>query len=338
MAFAGHRGVFRLALILAIAGAAALAQAPQTSIRPMPRPGSATPVILGTPEQDLAAPLNPSAPVAPPSSAAPESAVTDEAVDAAVQEALSTASAPAAVAAGLAVSPRPRPRPAGLAGAETVVAAAAPAPMPETAPAPVPEAAPEPAPEPAPKKKKGLGGLFGGGGSTPRDQSPGYVCEDPDILGEELAPITSKTKACNVAEPVRVTSVAGLTLSPPATITCQTATALKKWVNGAVKPTFGRRQVVGMTVAASYTCRPRNNIRGAKISEHGSGRAIDISGFVLKSGMEVTVRQNYSGKIRKVHKAACGTFGTTLGPGSDGYHEDHLHFDTASYRNGPYCR
>lgn len=305
-------------MIVALFGAAALAQAPQTSIRPAARP-----VVLGTPEQDLAAT------VAPDPSAGQ---VTSDAVDAAVQEALSTSSAPAAVASGQVASIRPKPRPADLAGAaEIVTASAAPA-----AAAPEPAAPDDPAPE---KKRKGLGGLFGGGAqSTPRDQSPGYVCGDRDILGEELAPVTSKVRGCGIAEPVRVTSVDGLSLSPPATITCETATALKKWVKGAVKPTFGRRQVVGLTVAASYSCRPRNNIRGAKISEHGSGRAIDISGFVLKNGKEVTVSRNYSGKIRKVHKAACGTFGTTLGPGSDGYHEDHLHFDTATYRNGPYCR
>jgi hypothetical protein len=39
-----------------------------------------------------------------------------------------------------------------------------------------------------------------------------------------------------------------------------------------------------------------------------------------------------------MHRAACGRFGTTLGPGSDGMHEDHLHFDTARHANGPYCR
>ena len=33
-----------------------------------------------------------------------------------------------------------------------------------------------------------------------------------------------------------------------------------------------------------------------------------------------------------------GIFGTTLGPGSDGYHEDHMHFDTAHQRGGAYCR
>ena len=41
--------------------------------------------------------------------------------------------------------------------------------------------------------------------------------------------------------------------------------------------------------------------------------------------------------MRAAHRAACGIFGTTLGPGSDGYHEDHLHFDTVS-RGSPYCR
>jgi hypothetical protein len=39
-----------------------------------------------------------------------------------------------------------------------------------------------------------------------------------------------------------------------------------------------------------------------------------------------------------MHRAACGTFGTTLGPGSDGMHEDHFHYDTARHRNGAYCR
>lgn len=331
MAGATSARALRLAPVLALLAAAALAEAPQTSIRPLPRP-----VVLGTPEQDLAATVAP-APAATPEPAPP---AREEAVDSAVAEALSTSSAPGAVAAGIAASPRPQHRPADL------VAVSAPAPQPEVQAAPPPETAPEAAPQSAPEapaapeKKRGmLGGLFGGGTakSTPRS-GDGYVCGDPDIRGEELAPITSKVKGCGVPEPVRITAVDGLSLTPAATINCQTATALKKWVRGAVKPTFGRNQITGLTVAASYSCRPRNNIRGAKISEHGRGDAIDISGFVLKSGKTLTVLHDYGGKIRKVHKAACGVFGTTLGPGSDGYHENHLHLDTASYRNGPYCR
>jgi len=50
-------------------------------------------------------------------------------------------------------------------------------------------------------------------------------------------------------------------------------------------------------------------------------------------------RRRAEGRILKAaHKAACGIFGTTLGPGSDGMHEDHLHYDIARHHNGPYCR
>lgn len=85
-------------------------------------------------------------------------------------------------------------------------------------------------------------------------------------------------------------------------------------------------------------CRTRNHKKGAKISEHGRGKAIDISGFTFANGKTVRVLGNFDATMRKAHRAACGIFGTTLGPGSDGMHEDHLHFDVASHRNGAYCR
>ena len=101
-------------------------------------------------------------------------------------------------------------------------------------------------------------------------------------------------------------------------------------------------KVTEVKIAAHYACRPRNNKRGARISEHGRGKAIDISAVKLASGKELTVLRDYRKEsglpLRKSHKAACGIFGTTLGPGSDGHHKDHLHLDTASYRSGPYCK
>lgn len=95
-------------------------------------------------------------------------------------------------------------------------------------------------------------------------------------------------------------------------------------------------------MAAHYACRPRNNKRGAKISEHGKGRAIDLSALYLDKG-SITVltdwgRGNKGRILSRLHEGACGPFGTVLGPGSDGYHRDHLHFDTARYSGGPYCR
>jgi hypothetical protein len=173
---------------------------------------------------------------------------------------------------------------------------------------------------------------------VPKQSLKGSVCGDPDIRGEALAPIGSPTRGCGIAEPVRVTSIAGVAFSQPATFDCTTAKALKKWMVKGMQPAFGKRKVVKLHIFGSYMCRSRNNVKGAKISEHGRGKAVDIAGFVFADGKEWTVLKDYNKTIRKAHKAACGIFGTTLGPGSDGYHENHLHFDTASYRRGSYCR
>ena len=185
------------------------------------------------------------------------------------------------------------------------------------------------APELAPLKGKG---------KRQKLSAKGSVCGDPDIKGEVLAAIRGKVKGCGLEAPVRVTQVAGIRLSEPATISCETAKAFKTWVNKGLRPAMGRREVVELRIAASYICRPRNNQRGAKISEHGRGKAVDVAGFVFADGTQWSVARDYNRQVRRAHKAACGIFGTTLGPGSDGYHEDHLHFDTASYRSGPYCK
>ena len=166
----------------------------------------------------------------------------------------------------------------------------------------------------------------------------GSVCGNPAIKGQEIAAVRSSVKGCGIKEAVRVTEVDGITLSPAATLNCGTAKALDKWVKTSVQPSFGAGQVVRFQVAASYSCRGRNNVKGARISEHGRGNAIDIAGFVLADGTSLTVARNYNKTLRKVHKGACGIFGTTLGPGSDGYHEDHIHLDVARYRGGAYCR
>ncbi len=197
----------------------------------------------------------------------------------------------------------------------------------------------------APKKKGLLGKLFGPktvAKSAPKRSVSGSVCNDPGVRGTAIPTIRGAHKGCGIENPVRVTEVDGVTLSTPATLDCETAVALREWVSDALKPSFGRTEVTGLRVAAHYACRTRNNRPGARISEHGRGKAIDIAGIKLASGTELTVLDHYKsskGKpIRTAHKKACGIFGTTLGPGSDGYHADHLHLDTARYRSGPYCK
>nr|WP_170680952.1 extensin family protein [uncultured Ruegeria sp.] len=172
----------------------------------------------------------------------------------------------------------------------------------------------------------------------------GSVCGDIAIQGKAVGRVSGKIKACGIKDAVQITSVSGVALSRPSTMDCGTAIALNKWVDKAVIPTFKRRgPVVELQVAAHYACRTRNSQKGARISEHGKGRAIDISGFTMADGEVVTVlngwRKNPSQKqLIKVWRGACGPFGTVLGPNSDRYHRDHFHLDTARYRSGTFCR
>ncbi|MHA6264906.1 extensin-like domain-containing protein [Arenibacterium sp. CAU 1754] len=174
-----------------------------------------------------------------------------------------------------------------------------------------------------------------------RARRKGAVCGDVDIQGEVVGYVPGRIKACGIKDAVRVRSVAGVALSQQALVNCTTAKSLKKWVESSVKPAFAKRDpVVQLNVAAHYACRTRNNQPGGKISEHGKGNAIDISGFKLKSGKVMTVLSSWHGKtpLQRLHKAACGPFGTVLGPRSDRYHQDHFHLDVARHRGGPYCR
>lgn len=172
----------------------------------------------------------------------------------------------------------------------------------------------------------------------------GSVCGDIDIQGEEAGDIPGKLRGCGARDAVRVRSVSGVTLSRPVLMTCETAKALNKWVSRDVETAFGRsNRVVQLRVAAGYSCRTRNNRPGAKISEHGRGRAIDISGFTLESGTTVSVLKGWRDRstrkaLQRMWKAACGPFRTVLGPEADIYHRDHFHLDVARHRSGRYCR
>ena len=185
--------------------------------------------------------------------------------------------------------------------------------------------------------------LFGIGKNKKRTR--GFVCGNRKLQGAPAADIPPKRRGCGLTNGVRVTSVAGVTLSQASLMTCETAEALYKWVDRDVVHAFGRgkKEVVELRVAAHYSCRTRNNRPGAKISEHGRGKAIDISGFRLANGDRITVLKGWEQRptrrvLRKMWRGACGPFGTVLGPNADRYHRDHFHFDTARHRGGAYCR
>ena len=127
-------------------------------------------------------------------------------------------------------------------------------------------------------------------------------------------------------------------IEPPATLRCEMAEAVVSFVRQDLAPAAA---AMGSALSAienfdSYDCRGRNRVAGAKLSEHGLANALDIRSVRLKDGR--VVRPADAGapsEFRFAMKAAvCSRFTTVLGPGSDGYHEDHIHIDRIERRGG----
>lgn len=152
---------------------------------------------------------------------------------------------------------------------------------------------------------------------------------------------------CGIDDAVELSSINGVDLQPGALLACPTALAFTNFWSGTMaheaRTAFGSNPE-RLFVAASYACRGRNNVAGARISEHGFGRAIDIRALTLEDGQTWSVQRHAQDSEepaaqfqRAIRQAACGPFNTVLGPGSDGHHMDHIHFDNAR-RSSTYCR
>jgi hypothetical protein len=127
-------------------------------------------------------------------------------------------------------------------------------------------------------------------------------------------------------------------LTPPATLRCTMAEAIADWVRedvGAAANDLGA-SLNAIENYDSYECRGRNRVRGAKLSEHGRANALDIRALKLTTGKslvltDAAVSREFRERIRQ---SACTRFKTVLGPGSDGYHDTHIHVDLAQRNHG----
>lgn len=151
---------------------------------------------------------------------------------------------------------------------------------------------------------------------------------------------------CGALRPFEMSAAIGgqVQMRPAALLRCPMIPAVEHWMRTFVLPAAHRNfgmPVVEVKVAASYGCRPMNNVSGAKLSEHGHANALDVSAFILADGRHVTVKKGWRGDsreqafLRQVHDGACNTFTTVLGPNADANHQDHFHMDLARHgRNG----
>ncbi len=147
---------------------------------------------------------------------------------------------------------------------------------------------------------------------------------------------------CTRVETVGMTRLASISLKPVDT-KCSLALSLAIWEARTLQPAaekhFGE-PISEITHFGSYNCR---KVAGSTWwSQHATANALDISGFKLKSGREISVRRDWTGEkpdaaafLRDAHKGACDSFRAALGPDYNAAHHDHFHADLGLWRS---CR
>jgi hypothetical protein len=174
---------------------------------------------------------------------------------------------------------------------------------------------------------------------------------EPLSCGERLArmaqyiPIASPpgAGACGAVDLVRLDAIrldggGAVAVEPAAVVRCAMAEAVARLVREEIAPAvagLGAR-ASGISTLGSYECRTRNNLAGARPSEHGRGNALDIGAITLADGRTVGFADRLSPLPfrARVRDAACKRFDTVLGPGADAFHDGHVHLDLAGRKSG----
>ena len=136
----------------------------------------------------------------------------------------------------------------------------------------------------------------------------------------------------------------GLAFRPDAPdATCAVDAGLVLWLRNGVQPAAAR--IMGSRVSTvehygTYACRRISGRAEGAWSQHATGNAIDIAGFVLADGRRVSIRRDWGsgaaadGFLHAARDAACGAFATVLSPDYNAAHADHFHLDQAGGRIG----
>ncbi|MCL2429998.1 MAG: extensin family protein [Alphaproteobacteria bacterium] len=181
------------------------------------------------------------------------------------------------------------------------------------------------------------------------DATPPSACQarlSPHAVFKPLGELASPARGpagCGTSDAVLLQRVilqdrTEVAVDPPATLRCEMAEAVAEFVRSGVAPAAA---AMGSRLTAignhdSYECRGRNRVPGARLSEHGTANALDIRSITLADGRVVMPAEAATPQEFRVamKAAACERFTTVLGPGSDGYHEDHVHIDRLERHSG----
>jgi hypothetical protein len=210
--------------------------------------------------------------------------------------------------------PRPRPTDAPAAGPERLEPASQAPPGPE-------KPAEQVSPAPPSACRLALSEAIAIAPSIPDIHGPGG-CGGEDLVRLEAVVLPDK----------RLVSV-----KPAAILRCTMASAIADWVRNDIAPLTQNlgSEIDGLDNFDSFECRGRNRIAGAPLSEHGRANALDVRALKLTNGQSISLTdRNVPRDLRvNVLHSVCARFSTVLGPGSDGYHEDHIHLDLMARHN-----
>lgn len=128
------------------------------------------------------------------------------------------------------------------------------------------------------------------------------------------------------------------------TLKCPALVSLMVWEKQALQPLA--TEILGQPIIrikhfGTYSCRNVNGAKTGERSQHAFANAIDIAGFVLDDGTEISVlndwgKKNQAGQfLTAIHNSACDLFNTVLGPEYNEHHYNHFHFDQGP---GDLCR
>src|SRR5450631_2388500 len=219
--------------------------------------------------------------------------------------------------------PLPKPRPADAPVTEPEgPAAAKPAPAATDKPAEQTSSPPAPpAPPPPSACRLALTDAIAIAPSVPDIKGPGE-CGGEDLVRLEAVVLPDKRR---------------VSVKPAAIMRCAMASQIVDWIRIDMAPlaTSLGSVVSDLNNLDSFECRGRNGIAGAKMSEHGRANALDVHDLKLANGQAITFTDRTVPRdVREtVLHSMCARFTTVLGPGSDGYHEDHIHLDLMERHN-----
>ncbi|WLI78730.1 extensin family protein [Kosakonia sp. H02] len=146
-------------------------------------------------------------------------------------------------------------------------------------------------------------------------------------------PVANSGGDCPLTDVVRVRDFGPVKLSSSFLASCPLALSSALFVEQQARPLSEKMMGSALTRIdhlGSYACRNIYNRADARRSEHASAEALDISGFRLANGEQITVLRGWRQArtqpwLRAMLSASCGYYGNGLGPEYNAAHANHFH-------------